>query len=370
MKRIGFLINPVAGMGGPVGLKGTDGKAGEAELRGAVPRSQERAVRTLALLRGPGFFFFTCSGEMGELALRRAGIDHYQVKYRYQGRSSAADTRAACLEFLSCGADLILFCGGDGTARDVFDAVGQRVPILGIPAGVKMFSAVFAVNPEAAADIVRSAGISDFLDAEILDIDEDAYRQGDLQTRLHGYARIPALPELTQYSKQVFEDRDEERARVGIARFIAETIAPGVLYILGPGTTTAALAKYLGLEKTLLGVDLVKDGKVVVTDASEAQIMEILRDSSGSRIIVSPIGAQGFVLGRGNQQISKDVIRTVGTGNIIVIASPGKLAGTPVLHVDTGDPKLDAEFGEHLTVVSGYRIAQRKRVLRISDDRD
>ncbi len=194
MKRIGFLINPIAGMGGAVGLKGTDGNVEEARRRGALPHAKHRARITLSLLsHDKRLNFVTCSGAMGEDTFKETGIQHYQVIYHFIGDSSAQNTRQAAQLFLKAGVDLILFCGGDGTARDIFDAVGRNVPILGIPAGVKMYSAVFAIDPATAAELVSGYEIKSLRDSEVMDVDEEAYRAGELKTRLHGIARTPVL---------------------------------------------------------------------------------------------------------------------------------------------------------------------------------
>ena len=363
MKRIGFLINPIAGMGGAVGLKGTDGNVMEARRRGALPFAKNRARITLALLsHDKRLDFVTCSGAMGEDTLKETGIQGYQVLYHFKGESSAQNTRQAARLFLEAGVDLILFCGGDGTARDIFDAVGRNVPILGIPAGVKMYSAVFAIDPVTAAEIVAGYGITSLRDSEVMDVDEEAYRAGELKTRLHGIARTPALAGKVQLSKQMFEEGDEERAKEEIARFFHEIMIPDVLYILGAGTTTESIARELGVNKTLLGVDAVKNGKTVALDIDEKTLWALLEQGQEAKILISPIGAQGFILGRGNQQISARIVRRVGIRNIIVVATPHKLRETPVLYVDSGDPVLDAEFGDTVLVVSGYRMAQRKRI--------
>lgn len=365
MLCIGFLINPVAGMGGAVGLKGTDGNADEARHRGAVPRAAERAEITLRLLAtDPDLFFVTCSGEMGEDALRECGITRYRVAYQCRGTSTAEDTKNAVSAFLQENVDRILFCGGDGTARDVFEAAGRAVPLLGIPAGVKMYSAVFAVDPAAAAVLV--SGSDGFHDADVMDVDEEAYRNGVLDTHLYGIARVPARARMMQVAKQVFEEPDEERAKDEIARFLLEVMLPDSLYILGAGTTTEAIARRLGIKKTLLGVDVICNGRLVASDADEKMLLDLAARYPETRIIVSPIGAQGFILGRGNQQISAAVIGQAGLRNLIVVATPHKLRETPVLYVDSGDPALDREFGESAQVISGYRIAQRKKIYRSS----
>ena len=363
MRRIGFLINPVAGMGGAVGLKGTDGNVEEARRRGASPQAKNRAQITLALLaRKSGTDFLTCSGQMGEEALVEAGVQDYRVLYHYHDESSANDTRQAAIAFKNAAVDLVLFCGGDGTARDVFDAVGRDVPVLGIPAGVKMYSAVFAIDPATAAELVTGYDALSLRDSEIMDVDEEAYRAGELKTRLFGIARTPFLAGKVQFSKHVLEEGDEERAKEEIARFINEIMIPDVFYVLGAGTTTEAVAREIGVNKTLLGVDVIKNRKTVALDINEPMLWDLLLQGVEAKILISPIGAQGFIFGRGNQQIGARIIRKVGLGNIIVVATPHKLRETPVIYVDTGDQGLDAEFGETVLVVSGYHMAQRKRI--------
>ena len=363
MKRIGLIVNPVAGMGGSVGLKGTDGNVDEARQRGAVPHAMERARITLDLLsREPGLYFIACSGAMGGDILKEAGMKEYEILYTFSGESSASDSKAAARRFRDAGVDLILFCGGDGTARDIFEVTGRDIPLLGIPAGVKMYSAVFAIDPAVAAELVRESDSKSLRDSEILDVDEDAYRAGELRTRIFGIARTPVIAGKVQSAKQVYEEPDEERAKQEIARFMQEVMLPDTLYIIGAGTTTEAIAHRLGVKKTLLGVDAVKDGVLIAADVDEKTILDLAAREKESRIIISPIGAQGFILGRGNQQISAGVIRLVGRDHIIVVATPHKLAELPELYVDSGDPVLDREFGSSIQVISGHRIAQRKKI--------
>lgn len=365
MKRIGLIVNPVAGMGGSVGLKGTDGRVAESRSRGAVPQAGNRARITLELLKKhPDLEFFTCSGDMGESALALAGLKNYRVIYTAERDSSAEDTKAAAQVLWDEGVDLILFCGGDGTARDIFSVVGRNIPILGIPAGVKMYSGVFAINPATAAELVAGPGKTVLRDSEIMDVDEEAYRAGTLDTRLYGIARTPSIRGMVQLPKQVFEQPDEERAKGEIAQFMQEVMLPDTLYILGAGTTTEAIARYLGLKKTLLGVDVVKNGRLIARDADEKTLLRLTGSEKDTRIIISPIGAQGFILGRGNQQISAAVVRRAGVKHIIVVATSHKLQETPELLVDTGDPELDREFGDSVQVICGYRLAQRKKIHR------
>jgi predicted polyphosphate/ATP-dependent NAD kinase len=363
MKRIGFIVNPVAGMGGSVGLKGTDGNVEEARRRGAVPHAGERARQTAEQLKKQkDILILTCAGPMGEAVLAASGLGNYRVVYSPGNDTSAADTRNAAKAILGEGVDLILFCGGDGTARDIFAVAGRDVPMLGIPAGVKMYSGVFAVNPAAAAELVIGLDKAVLRDSEVMDVDEEAYRAGTLDTHLFGIARTPVIRGMVAVSKQVYEQPDEERLKGEIAQFMQEVMLPGALYIIGAGTTTEAIVHYLGHKKTLLGVDVVKNGRLIAADADEKTLLSLTGREKDVRIIISPIGAQGFILGRGNQQISPAIVRRAGIGHIIVVATPHKLQDIPELLVDSGDPELDREFGDTIQVICGYRIAQRKKV--------
>ena len=198
-----------------------------------------------------------------------------------------------------------------------------------------------------------------------MDVDEDAYRNGELKTRLYGIARVPSLAGKTQSSKQIYEDSNEERAKKDIARFIHEIMIPDVLYIMGAGTTLEAIARETGLNKTLLGIDAIKNGNMIARDLDEKTLWALLEHEQEAKIFLSPIGAQGFILGRGNQQISARIVKRVGIRNIIVVATPHKLRETPVLYVDSGDPVLDQGFGDSVQVISGYRIAQRRKISQL-----
>ena len=363
--KIGFLINPIAGMGGSVGLKGTDGLADEAFKLGATPIAGERAKKCMAELHVDSIIL-TCSGAMGEDALTSTPLK-YGVVYSFDGRNStSADTKKACTRFLEEGIELLLFCGGDGTARDVYSVVEREIPIIGIPAGVKMHSAVFAITPKGAAQIVEHfvEGKTEVRDAEVMDTDEDAYRRNELRMKVFGYARTPYEPVLVQQGKCIFQSVSEESAKEEIARFACEFMRDGSLYILGAGTTIHKVAELLGLgdEKTLLGVDAVKKGKLVGKDMNEQGLLRLLANEQNAKLLVSPIGAQGFVFGRGNQQLSAKVLEKVGVENVIVLATPHKLTETPFLLVDSGSEALDELLSGYMSVVCGYRMAQRKEV--------
>ncbi len=363
--KIGFIINPIAGMGGSVGLKGTDGLVEEAQKLGANPVATERAKKCMENLNANSIIL-TCSGAMGEDALTES--QSYEVVYSFAGNSTSEDTKTACKLFMGQGVELILFCGGDGTARDVYSVVGKEIPMLGIPAGVKMHSAVFAISPKSAAELVElfACGKTELRDAEIMDTDEAAYRRNELRMTAFGYARTPYEPVLVQQGKSLFQTVSEEKVKQEIAKFACEFINPEELYILGAGTTIYKIAELMGLgeNKTLLGVDAVKNGRLVAKDMNERDLLHLLEQEKKARILVSPIGAQGFVFGRGNQQLSAEVIEKVGTENVIVLATPHKLMATPVLMIDTGNEELDEKLSGYISVVCGYRLAQRKELRR------
>lgn len=354
-----------------MGLKGTDGLAQEAATRGARPVAPERARSFFKLVaQDPGagnLLFLTASGEMGEKLLKDFGF-RCQVVYDSPDQSGAEDTRAACEELRDQDADLIVFCGGDGTARDVASSAGD-IPILGIPAGVKMHSGVFAISPQAAAELTLAytRGELKVRETEIVDVDEELYRRGELQTRLYAVARTPYKPVLVQERKRIYASASEEEFKDQIALFAKEFMRDGSAYILGAGTTTAKIAERMGVEKTLLGVDVIEDGRIVTKDASERELLDLLDRVKRAMIIVSPIGAQGFILGRGSQQISPLVLRRAGIKNLIVVATPHKLEEIGSLLVDTGDSDLDRELSGRRQVVTGYRIAQLKDVRAASD---
>lgn len=364
MRLIGFLINPISGMGGSVGLKGTDGLYEKALELGAEKISPKRAKVFFESL-GPvkDLIFLVPSGEMGEDLLKKEGLN-YEVIYNTNKLTSREDTINSLKEFIKRKVEIIIFCGGDGTARDICESIGTKIPVIGMPAGVKMFSSVFAINPKAASDLLKAflEGKSKYKDSDVLDIDEESYRADKFKMKLYGYLKTPYVPNLIQDAKAVFEGQDEDMAKEGIAVFASEFMSDGSLYIVGAGSTTAKIAEVMGLKKTVLGVDLIKDEKLIASDVNEKAILDHIKNEKSVKIIVSPIGAQGFVFGRGNQQISSQVLRKVGKDNIIIIATPQKLENTPFLLIDTGDNELDNELSGKTLVVCAYRMAQRKDI--------
>ena len=360
--KLGLIVNPIAGMGGSVGLKGTDGRKviRQARTLGAVPRAPARATATLEeLVRvGAEFELLTCAGAMGEASALACHLTPTVVYRPASIETTAQDTRRAAREMRKLAVDLILFAGGDGTARDVHEAVGGDVPALGIPAGVKIHSAVFAVSPRAAGDLLAGflrGRIGTMREAEVMDVDEAAYRRGQLATRLFGYLRVPYDPQLVQGAK--VRSRSDDTAAEELARSVVARMDRETLYVVGPGTTTRRITTLMGLESTLLGVDVILDGQVLALDVAERDLLRIVRDHPRARIIVTPIGGQGFLFGRGNQQISGRVVRAVGIQNVIVVATPGKLAslgGRPFL-VDTDDEELNRTLAGFIAVTTGDR---------------
>jgi len=345
MRRIGVVVNPIAGMGGPVGLKGTDGKVADAIERGATPRASERARTALDALAetGTAIELFTAAGPMGTEQARAAGFDPVVVDDVETEPESgdgvptwttAEDTRRAVRAFVERDVDLILFVGGDGTAVDVAETLAEldsETPILGVPAGVKIYSSVFAVRPRAAGHIAGT--FSSVETGEVNDVDEDAYRAAEVSTELRAIATTP-VAEQRQAGKQLGGG-----TVATLAEGFAEEIDPEVTYVLGPGSTVGAIKEQLGFDGSALGVDVWRDGTLLVRDGSAAEIEASLGDRNV--VVVSPIGGQGFVFGRGNQQISPAVIRR---SEVEVVASRAKLDGLDALRVDTGDRDLDAEL--------------------------
>ncbi|MGM0510791.1 MAG: ATP-NAD kinase family protein [Thermoplasmatota archaeon] len=362
--KVGFLVNPIAGMGGRVGLKGTDGVYKKAVELGAEPVASERARKALVEMQGENEWF-TAGGVMGEDLLKEIKPDEdIEVVYTVPedvGSTKAEETHEAVRNFIENGVELIVFCGGDGTARDIYEEVDQELPILGIPAGVKMYSGVFGINPQASAQLFNDyvEGNAEVAKVEVMDLDEDRYREGEWEIKLHGEALSIYEPTYIQLGKQSYRSVSEDEIKYDIGSYIIEEMEhyPEHLFVLGPGSTTAEIQKILDLDHTLLGVDILKDKKIVSLDVAEKDILEASEDAAGIKIVVSMIGNQGFFLGRGNQQISPEVVRRAGLNNIYILATPTKLKRTEHLRADTGDTELDEKIKEkgYMKVVQGFR---------------
>jgi len=364
--KVGFLVNPIAGMGGKVGLKGTDNVAKDAAKMGATPVAPARAKEFLINLkkfeREKQLKIITCPAPMGKEEVEAAGFLAEILPLRLEAETTAKDTENAVKLMVKRNVDLIIFVGGDGTARDILNSlhVAQAsVPVLGVPSGVKMYSGVFAVNPSDAAMVVKAYmdKEAELTELEVMDADEAAIRSDQFNVHLYGFLIGPFLPMRIQGSKQISpETLNEHENQLAIARFILEIVDPDGAYILGPGTTVKCVAELLGVEKTLLGVDLYSKGKIV-RDVNEAKLLSVIKNWENTWIILSPIGRQGILLGRGNQQISPEVVRRVGKERIVVGATRSKLQGIEggVLRVDTGDDEVDNLLRGYVRVVTDYK---------------
>lgn len=359
-KAIGLIVNPVAGMGGSVGLKGTDGgMVGRALELGAVPVTPQRTRQLLERIhRRDALGLLVAPGRMGEFYVADAGM-LYTVIGEIGEETSADDTKRLARDMVDGGAELLIFVGGDGTARDIYDAIGSRALVVGVPAGVKVFSSVFALSARAAADMIDAFvdGV-DVTEKEVLDIDENAFRHDRLASKLYGYLLVPDVRTYLQPGKAAsnvgVSASDSKRA---IAVQIVEEMDPQTLYVLGPGTTLKAITDRLGLSKTLLGVDAVAAGKLVGQDVNEHGLLGLFDRFSQRKIIVTPIGGNGFILGRGSKQFTPAVIRQVGRNNIIVVGTMDKISELDCLRVDTGDLALDEMLAGSIEITVGYREA-------------
>jgi len=362
-KKLGLIVNPVAGMGGRVGLKGSDGEEIQRKARelGAKPESPQRAVDALERLvvSKDEIEIITYPGDMGETEARQCGFEPIVIGSAEPGRTTARDTINAAREMAEQKVDLILFAGGDGTARNLYDALGNsEIPVIGIPAGVKIHSAVYATNSRNAGEVALmflQGKIKRVQDSEVMDIDEDAFREGRVTARLYGYLKVPHEQRLVQNLKSG-RTEGEEAALNSIADEVIESMEDDVIYVIGPGTTTRAVMNKLGLENTLLGVDVILNKKVIASDVTESQLLDLIKGKK-AKIVVTIIGGQGYIFGRGNQQISPRVLREVGKENIIVIAPQNKLTalGQNPLLIDTGDYEVNGMISGYYRVVTGYQ---------------
>jgi len=365
--RLGFVVNPFAGIGGSVALKGSDGEAivEQALARGASLTAEARASVALQEINletsSSEVEIFTASGSMGENVLRSHSLC-CNVLYTAVEHSTADDTKNVVRLFLDQGVDLIIFAGGDGTARDVLDVLSTErqspVPVIGIPAGVKIHSAVYAVTPKQAGELINlllSGEPMSLHEARVMDLDEDAFREGHVNARCYGYLSVPVDDTRMQLIKQGSLNHHEIAVQ-DIAADIIETMEPDVYYLIGSGSTTAEIMNQLSLPNTLLGIDIVYNRELVASDVDEQTILNVINEHP-VKIVVTVIGGQGHVFGRGNQQLSAKVIRQVGQENIIIVATNDKLRSLdkrPMIS-DTGDTDLDRQLAGLYPVVTGYQ---------------
>ncbi len=373
MARIGVLVNPDAGLGGKLGFKGSDGRAEEARLSGAKDRAGPRINETMDYIskmiqskKCLDFDLFICGGKMGFDWIQEIPFSNMKVIGDWQGKTSAEDTSLAVELLLDENVDLILYAGGDGTTRDIIEKLdlldSSELPLIGVPSGVKMYSGCFAEDTQAAAEVLAAwiNGELGFSTTEVLDMDEDSYRMGEWKIDMFGQATTPASPLWIQGSKHQIQAIGEDEVLESLSEHILELyLKDDYLIVWGAGGSLNKIAKLCGLSTTLLGIDITKGNELIGTDLSEKELISILEDSSDEKIVLllSPMGGQGFLIGRGNLQLSPDVLRKIGIENIMGVATPAKLLSISRIRIDTGDISLDKEIREkkYIKMIQGYR---------------
>lgn len=371
VKKLGLIINPIAGMGGKVGLKGTDGQdvLEEALRRGASPEAPIKAKKALEQLKSISdqLILYVAGGEMGADLLKDTAFN-YEIIHPIEGASQPDDTLHLAEQLLKEQVDLILFAGGDGTARDLASIVKVAIPTIGIPAGVKIHSPVYATTPEHAGKLAHTYLTDHSLslrDEEVIDIEEEAFRRDEIITKVYGYLSVPYDESHMQNLKSPTPQSDEE-AQVSAALDIIDMMEEDTYYIIGSGSTVASVMIELGLEPTMLGVDIIRNRKVVKKDVYEQEIIDIIGDQP-AKLIVTPMGGQGYLFGRGNHQLSDRVLEKLDKEDILIIATPGKLNGLhgkPLL-VYTGNRQIDEKIAGYYPVVQGYQNSRMYKVVAV-----
>ncbi len=369
--RVGFLVNPFAGAGGPAALKGSDDLAiRDAVVKGAIEaRAPARARQFLdALAAQTPWRLVAAPGAMGADCLHRAaggGVFEVEVMAdQLPAVTGADDTRRLARAMLAQALDLLVFVGGDGTARDVCSVLGERMPVLGVPAGVKMHSGVFAVTPQAAArvlDELAAGRLVSLMAREVRDIDEAALPSGVVKSRYYGCMRVPEELQYIQSVKHGGVEVDE-LVLADIAAEIKERLEEeenrGALVIFATGSTTQFIQTELAMPGTLLGVDVSLNHALIARDVDARALEKLVARHRGKMIIIlTAIGGQGHIIGRGNQQLSPAVLRAVGRDNLWVVMTKSKLkslASRPLL-MDSNDPELDHRWRGLIAVITGYR---------------
>lgn len=373
MLKAGLIINPVAGVGGRAGLKGSDGEEiqKEALKKGGTLESGNKtkiALKELMEIKDK-FKFVTAYGTMGEDVVKELGFI-YELVGSEKDITTAADTEITAKILKEEKVDILVFAGGDGTARNIYNAIELSLPCVGIPAGVKIHSAVYANNPKSAGLVIRrfidNPAAAQMVDREVMDINEDLFRKNVVEARLYGYLSVPYIQNLMQNPKASakYGAHDIE----GIAEEIIDLMNSrdkNTCYIFGTGGTTFKILKYMGLSGSLLGIDVVQNKETVLSDASENELYDFINDKKDIVLIVTVIGGQGHIFGRGNQQLSPRVIRLIEKDNLWIVASAGKIYGLDnnTLVVDTSDPELDKEIAGYRKVIVGW---QERIVCKVS----
>lgn len=361
-KKLGLIVNPIAGIGGRVGLKGSDGKEilkkaialkGKSESFSRTIQALERILKLREEIE-----LITYPYQMGEEEAQIAGFCPRVIGQIKRNETTAGDTQKAAQEMLNLGTDLLFFTGGDGTARDIYLAIGSSIPVIGIPAGVKIHSAIFAISPKNAGNLAylylkENTKKIQIGEAEVMDIDEDAFRNNRLSAKLYGYLKVPYEKNLLQGGKAGSSPTEDSEVEA-IASEVINLMQKDYLYIIGSGTTIQPIMKKLGLTNTLLGIDAIYNFKLIGSDLNENQILTLIKGKK-TKIIVTIIGGQGYIFGRGNQQISSKVIKKVGKENILVVGTKNKIIslGNKSLLVDTGEEKTNQMLSGYIKVITG-----------------
>ena len=375
--RVGIVVNPDAGLGGRLGFKGSDGRAKEARAAGAEDRAGPRMLQCLNKLESLLISSLNRSKIKPEIYALDGRMGGYWIPNEYSSigdtpdTTSAEDTNKLVKQLIDCDVDVILYAGGDGTTRDIVNALGeQKIPLIGVPGGVKMHSGCFATTPNAAAEVLFSFIIGDLMSSitEVMDLDEEVYLTGSWKIRMYGEALTPASPRFMQGAKQQVERSSEEEIIEGLANHIDELISnnPNLMVVWGSGGTLRLIGQLIGHELTLLGIDIQHENKIHA-DLNEQELIQILSSHDGEKLLLlSPMGGQGFLIGRGNLQLSPDVLRIIGVESILGVATPAKLMGLSHVRIDTGDESLDDEFRarKFVKMLQGYRTT---RVIRVSE---
>jgi predicted polyphosphate/ATP-dependent NAD kinase len=375
--RIGIVVNPDAGLGGRLGFKGSDGRAKEARDAGAVDRAGPRMQQCISKFKellasslnrmGVSPTIVAWSGRMGG-----DWLDGFEYEQRKESptESTAQDTSNLVQDLLKSEVDVILYAGGDGTTRDIVNALdGNETPLIGVPGGVKMHSGCFATTPKASAEVLLAFLQGDLMVAitEVMDLDEETYQKGEWKVRMYGEAWTPSSPRFMQGAKEQVERASESDTIEGLANHIGNLIDddPELMVIWGSGGTLRRMGEHLNVELTLLGIDIQHKG-TIHSDLNEQQLLHHLVEYEGPRLLLlSPMGGQGFLIGRGNLQLSPDVLRAIGFESILGVATPSKLLGLSSVRIDTGDPLLDEEYQQRrfVKLLQGYRTTRVIRIL-------
>ena len=375
--RIGIVVNPDAGLGGRLGFKGSDGRAKEAREAGAVDRAGPRMQQCISKFKdllasslnriGVSPTIVAWSGRMGG-----DWIDGFEYEQRKESptESTAQDTSNLVQDLLEAEVDVILYAGGDGTTRDIVNALdGNETPLIGVPGGVKMHSGCFATTPKASAEVLLAFLQGDLMVAitEVMDLDEETYQKGEWKVRMYGEAWTPSSPRFMQGAKEQVERASESDTIEGLANHIGNLIddEPELMVIWGSGGTLRRMGEHLNVELTLLGIDIQHKG-TIHSDLNEQQLLHHLVGYDGPRLLLlSPMGGQGFLIGRGNLQLSPDVLRAIRFESILGVATPSKLLGLSSVRIDTGDPLLDEEYQQRrfIKLLQGYRTTRVIRIL-------